>query len=119
MGNISKHFNREEISCNCGCGQDTIDYKLIMVLEDVREHFGKPIIVTSGNRCIPYNKTVGGVKTSQHTLGRACDIKVSGVAPCDVYDYINGRYPTELGLGNYPTFTHVDSRNLLSRWGSK
>jgi len=116
MGDLSKHFNRNEIECTCGCGQDTIDYKLIVILEKVRVHFNKPVTVTSGCRCIIHNKSVGGVDTSFHTIGRAADIQVRGVAPIDVYNYISKEFPNSLGLGSYKVFTHVDTRNYKARW---
>ena len=44
-------------------------------LDDIREAWGKPIIITSGYRCEELNKAVGGVTTSYHQLGLAVDIK--------------------------------------------
>ena len=61
---ISKHFKREEFACKCGCGQDTVDHSLIEILERVREFFGKPITITSGNRCTTHNKKIGGASGS-------------------------------------------------------
>lgn len=45
-----------------------------MVLDPLREAWGKPIIVTSGYRCPELNKLVKGVATSMHLSGRAADI---------------------------------------------
>ncbi|BEB16509.1 hypothetical protein VEE45_23520 [Escherichia coli] len=46
---LSKHFSRKEFKCKCGkCDYDTIDAELLVILEDVREHFGKPVIINSG-----------------------------------------------------------------------
>lgn len=45
-----------------------------MVLDPLREAWGKPITVTSGYRCEELNRRVGGVKTSQHMTGEAVDI---------------------------------------------
>ena len=123
MGDLSKHFDRSEFQCkgeNCAvsgsgnCGQDTIDYALIDVLEQVREHFGNPVVITSGNRCAWYNQQIGGVSNSLHVLGRAADIKVKGVSPDTVADFLEDKTS---GLGRYPTFTHVDSRTgFNARW---
>lgn len=44
-------------------------------LDEIREAWGKPIIITSGYRCEQLNKAVGGVTTSYHQLGLAVDIK--------------------------------------------
>lgn len=45
-----------------------------MVLDPVREAWGKPITVTSGYRCPELNRIVGGSKTSHHMRGMAADI---------------------------------------------
>lgn len=44
------------------------------VLEPLREHFGIPIMVSSGYRCPELNQAVGGVPNSQHLTGEAADI---------------------------------------------
>ena len=46
-----------------------------MVLDPLREAYGKPIIVTSGYRCEKLNKAVGGAANSQHVKGEAADIR--------------------------------------------
>jgi uncharacterized protein YcbK (DUF882 family) len=118
VGDLSKHFSRTEFACTCmePCGCDTVDSELIKVLEEVREKFGKSITITSGHRCPAHNKRVGGAKTSQHLTGRAADIKVEDTDSRKVYEYLDKRYPQRLGLGNYLTFTHVDTRGGPARW---
>ena len=114
---LSKHFSRKEVKCKCGkCDYDTIDAELLVILEDVREHFGKPVIINSGNRCPTHNKNVGGATNSYHVRGRAADIVVKGVSPDIVHAYLDGKYPTQYGLGKYKTFTHIDRRSTKSRW---
>lgn len=51
----------------------------VNVLEKIRSHFGKPVTINSGFRCIKLNKAIGGSKTSQHVKGEAADIEISGV----------------------------------------
>jgi uncharacterized protein YcbK (DUF882 family) len=114
MTAISKHFSRSEFACKCGCGQDTVDAELISVLESIREHFGAPVTVNSGNRCPAYNASVGGATHSQHVLSRAADITVDGYTPLVVHDYLDATH--QGGLGSYDTFTHVDSRDGMARW---
>lgn len=48
------------------------------ILQPIRDAWRAPIVVTSGFRSEQVNKAVGGVKTSQHRLGEAADIKVGG-----------------------------------------
>lgn len=46
------------------------------ILEPLREFVGQPIIISSGYRCNLLNTKVGGVYSSQHTLGEAADILI-------------------------------------------
>ena len=48
----------------------------VRCLEPTRQHFCVPIVVTSGYRCEPLNRLVGGVASSQHLLGEAADIVI-------------------------------------------
>lgn len=114
---LSKNFSREEFKCNCGkCDYDTIDAGLVAALQDVRDKYAASVTVTSGNRCPEYNKEVGGSENSQHTKSRAADIQVKGIEPSEIYQYLEWRYPNQYGLGNYKTFTHIDTRSTKARW---
>lgn len=53
-------------------------------LDDIREKYGKPIIITSGYRCPSLNKLVGGVATSYHQKALAADLKWDAA----LYDFI-------------------------------
>ncbi len=114
MTQLSKHFKRAEFACRCNCGQDTVDAGLLTVLEKVREHFGVPVTVNSGNRCKAYNTQVGGANKSQHLISRAADITIEGIDSAAVYAWIDGWHVG--GLGSYATFTHIDSRKHHARW---
>jgi uncharacterized protein YcbK (DUF882 family) len=114
---VSENFVRSEFQCRCGCGFDTVDIALIQILERVRAHFDKPVIVTSGCRCMAHNEAEGGAHNSQHLLGRAADIIVANVDPDDVADYVEN-INIDGGVGRYSTFTHIDSRCGCARWGS-
>ena len=50
------------------------------VLEPVRAHYGKPVIVSSGFRSKRLNRAIGGSGTSQHTKGEAADFTIPGVS---------------------------------------
>lgn len=47
----------------------------INCLDELRQMYGKPIIITSGYRCPALNKAVGGKINSQHVKGQAADLK--------------------------------------------
>ena len=46
------------------------------ILEPLREFAQQPVVISSGYRCPQLNIKVGGVYSSQHTLGEACDIRI-------------------------------------------
>lgn len=102
-----KHFKKEEFTCKCGCGLNNIDLKLVEILDEIREYFGKPMLVTCGCRCTSYNKKVGGISNSKHLRGKAADIWISGVsktallAKCQEY-VRNGR----------ATYTYTNESNM-------
>ena len=120
MGDLSPNFNRREFKCKCGeCEQVGPPQELVDVLQDVRDHFGKPITVHSGHRCPAYNKRVGGAKRSKHMLGIAADITVKGYTPNQVQKYLLNKYEGKYGIGRYNTFTHIDVRKGPARWDKR
>jgi len=70
-----KYFNYEEFDSPDiqGSGQ-LMDPKLLEMIDEAREIYGKPIRVTSGYRTEAHNKKVGGVKSSSHLKGLAIDV---------------------------------------------
>lgn len=119
---LSDHFYRDEFACKCGCGFDTVDSKLLKMLELVRVYFKTPVTISSGCRCEDYNNKIGGARKSatsrgsQHMYGRAADIVVKGFSPTEVIAFLHRSYRGEGGLGGYNTFTHLDSRTGVARW---
>ena len=83
-----KHFTKEEFTCKCGCGQNNISYRLVGILEEIRQHFGNnPIIITSACRCSAWNKKVGGVTSSKHIFGKGTDFYIQNVNNDEVVNY--------------------------------
>jgi zinc D-Ala-D-Ala carboxypeptidase len=56
--------------------------------EPLREHFKKPVVITSGFRCEALNRAVGGATSSQHTKGEAADFHIPGVPNAEIWGYI-------------------------------
>lgn len=112
----AQNFAREEFACKCGCGFDTIDYGLVALLEDIRGHFGRPVLITSGCRCEAHNRAVDGSSGSQHLRGRAADIVVKGIEPAAVAAYADHVMEGMGGVGTYSTWVHVDTRGGRARW---
>lgn len=114
-----KYFKPAEFQCKCGCGANNINHDLVKILEKVREHFGKPVIINSGVRCKTHNARVGGVSNSQHldTYGTAADIAtISGTTPSAMAAYVETLMPNTGGIGIYSWGIHVDVRKTKARW---
>lgn len=118
---LSKNFISKEFDCQGkGCCNTTlIDSKLVEYLQKIREHFNRPITITSAYRCDKHNKEIGGATRSYHVQGKAADIVVSGVSSREVAKYAESI--GILGIGLYETsadgfFTHIDTRTSKSFW---
>lgn len=122
---MTNNFSIGEFNCKCGCEMpnDVLVNitKLANQLQFVRDNLARPITINSAYRCVTHNKSIGGSKNSQHILGKAADIVISGLDPIlDTYDYLDDLMRTgeilQGGLGMYKTFTHIDIRKTKSRW---
>ena len=118
---ISKNFQYKELDCHGqGCCSTTIiDEKLVEYVQQIRDHFGKPVTITSPYRCEVHNRRVGGATKSYHMRGQAADIVVQGVSSREVAKYAESI--GILGIGLYETskdgyFTHIDTRTTKSFW---
>ena len=110
------HFKDVEFACK-HCGEYKTNNELLAVLELVRNHFGSPVIITSGYRCPTHNKNVGGAPKSKHVEGIAADIKVKGFKPEEVHHFLTSTFPNSYGIGLYNNWVHIDVRKTKARWG--
>ena len=97
---LSPGFRVREFGCK-GSDVVLIDEELVVLLQCIREHFGKPVHITSGYRTAAHNAAVGGSKSSQHLLGRAADFYVEGVDVAVVAAYAETLLPARGGIGRY------------------
>lgn len=138
----SSHFHVSEMTCRCGCGAHQVDQRQVDLLEAIRKLVGQPVHVNSGVRCWPYHQHVyqsQGLPVtgdSQHiprtpdgakvvTSGtkdggtRATDITVATLTPKALRHKLeqNALRLGLVGMGAYPGFTHVDTRDgARARW---
>lgn len=125
-GQITKNFNINEFKCHAN-GEMIINADVIghiQRLQRFRDWFNRSMSITSGYRTEAYNKQIGGVNDSQHTLGVASDIiypddykSMSMARRSEFQNNIKSKW-NELckadglqgGVGFYGTFFHMDSR---------
>lgn len=117
---LSANFKVSEFACKgkgC-CTTVLIDEQLVAYLQQIRDHFGKPLIITSAYRCATHNKKVGGASGSRHTKGQAADFYIKGIAPAEIAKYAESI--GILGIGLYEdkdgNFVHIDTREKKSFW---
>ena len=120
---LAPGFKVREFRCRDGSDAIMIDQTLVVLLQAIREHFGKAVTITSGYRTGTHNTAVGGSKSSQHLLGKAADIQVADTTVEDVAAYAESLLPGWGGVGRYPVkagrtkgWVHVDTRPNKSRW---
>ena len=68
-----RHFSPGEFRCKDGCGGgiEHMNQDLLMMLDQVRDRAGIPLVLSSAYRCPAHNQAVGGVDDSAHTRGYA------------------------------------------------
>jgi hypothetical protein len=117
---VGKHFSLDEFTVSQEAARNGIDNTptkevieaiealCTQILDPLREHFGKPLVISSGYRSPKVNKLVGGVASSQHVLGEAADILVPGVPVADVVAKIRTlKLPFDQLIDEFGKWTHV------------
>ena len=70
---LSANFRLREFACRDGSDPVFIDTRLVQVLQSIRDHFGKPVTVTSGS------SSSSREEISACTLGVAVAVKAATV----------------------------------------
>lgn len=74
----------------------------------VRQHFGVPVVVSSGLRCKTHNANVGGVANSRHLSGRAMDFCVTGRTSAEVLSYVRQQPEVRYAYAIDGQYVHMD-----------
>ena len=123
---MTKNFSKEEFDCNDGSEMPINIYhnmvKVANQLQILRDELKKPIHINSAYRSEEYNASIGGVKDSQHIMGRAADIVIKGMTPIEVSEVIEDLIEKgdmlQGGIGIYSSFVHYDIRGTKARWNN-
>lgn len=93
--------------------RDNIKALVEDILQPLRDAWGGPLFINSGYRCPELNKAVGGVATSQHTKGQACDVACTD--PYALAKLVKRMRLDVDQMGVYASFVHLsykrDGRN--------
>ena len=89
------------------------------IFQPVRDHFQKPIIVSSGYRSKALNDLIGGASGSQHSKGEALDLDGS-VENFLIFEYIKNNLEFdqliwEFGDDENPDWVHVSYKTENNR----
>jgi len=66
---LSANFTVAEFACKDGSDPVFVDSSLAALLQKIRDHFGRPVVITSGYRTAAHNKSVGGAPTASICMG--------------------------------------------------
>ena len=121
--NLSEHFTLEELTHsdaavrngwnnNPDANEINNLTRLAELLEQVRKALGKPITINSGYRSKQVNDSVGSKDTSQHRIGCAADIRVSGMTPNEVCQAIKASdIQFDQLIREFDSWTHISVPN--------
>lgn len=118
---LSTNFRMGEFGCKCArCKEILVDEGLVERLQQIRNHFEKAVIITSGYRCATHNAEVGGVAGSRHTKGQAADFYIPGITPAEIAKFAESIGVKGIGLYEKADcgddFVHIDTREKKSFW---
>lgn len=91
----------------------------LRLADELRHQLGVPVTVLSVFRSIEYNTAIGGASRSQHSRNKAIDLRFdcsSGTA-FELAKKMRDEQKFTGGVGWYPTFIHVDTREYNATWG--
>ena len=120
MIQLSEHFSLDELTFtdhrefdNTANKQELANLvRLAAFLELVRSVLGKPLHINSAFRSEQVNTAVGSKNTSQHRLGCAADLRVSGMTPDEVVqEIIRAELQFDQIIREFDRWTHISIPN--------
>jgi hypothetical protein len=108
---LAPDFQAREFACHDGTDKILVSDVLVMNLQKIRDHYKRPVKVSSGYRTAAYNTKIAGAKGSHHIAGEAADIRMEGVSSLEVCMYAQSLGVPYLGWYAYDDgtqFSHID-----------
>ena len=81
----------------------------INILQKIRDHYGKPVRVTSGYRSPELCVAIGSSDKSQHAKGEAADFEITGVDNFDLAIWISKNLDFDQLISEFYKDQHPDS----------
>lgn len=106
-----RYFRPSEFSCK-HCGANRMQESYLLLLDELRHRYGKPLVVTSGYRCPEYNARVSSTGLrGPHTTGCAADLRVTRTDAYIVLQLALEMGFTGIGVAQKGTnrFVHLDT----------
>ena len=107
----TKNFSDLELRCTC-CGENKMNESFLVRLQEIRDIFGVPMMLSSAYRCPEWNERQSNTKsrTGPHTTGRAVDVSVSHQDALRLIRIALERGITGIGVKQNGTgrFIHID-----------
>ena len=107
----TKNFSDLELRCTC-CGENRMNESFLVRLQEIRDIFGVPMMLTSAYRCPDWNERQSNTKsrTGPHTTGRAVDVAVSHKDAIRLIRIALERGITGIGIKQHGDgrFIHID-----------
>ena len=111
---ITKNFSQDELSCPC-CKVYGMKPLFVDMLQALRDHFGRPMVINSAYRCEKHNAELkDSAPDSQHLLGLAVDVAM--VDSSERFELIEMALSLGFrGIGIGKNFVHIDFRASIPR----
>ena len=87
---LSRGFYRDQFNCKCGCGFNTVDYNLIVILQKLTDTIGRPVEIYEGDMCPKRVKDTHTKATSQ-SVGKGAVIFVPAAPANNLKDPMNNK----------------------------
>lgn len=110
-----KNFSKWEFDCK-HTGENKMVPEFIDILQQIRNTFGKPMVISSGYRHWTHPVEIHKDNPGEHTYGMAADIKVHGTWAMDLLVIAYGYGIKRIGVQQYGD---VDKRYIHIGMGDK
>jgi len=113
---MKNYFSKEELACR-HCGEYHFDEEFLSLINEIREAYGRPMVVSSGYRCKDHPIEAAKEKPGTHNSGLAIDVRVAGKDALDLVAAAVNKGIKRVGVSQKSStpwgerFIHLDGDN--------